>query len=378
MHLTPVDFNNRRDMRSFLNLPFEIYRGIPQWVPPFQSGERARFNRDKYPFYKHSEAAFFLVKDEAGRALGRIAVLEHRPHNAYRQKRDALLYLYEAVDDDTVARLLFEAAAGWAASRGLDRLVGPKGFRTGDGLGLLIEGFERRPALGVPYNPAYYVRQWEEIGGFEKVVDYLSAYISRATYQFPERLARIVERVKERSGFSVARFGSKRALRAMAEQVKQAYNSAFVDVWAYTPIPDEELDALVSDLLLIADPKLMKLIIKDGELAGFLFCYPDVSAAIQRIKGRLWPLGWIDLLIERGRTEWVNINGAAILPAYQGRGANAMLYDEIRASTLSEPRYRHADIVQIQETNAKMLADMEALGVRVYKRHRVYHKTLGG
>jgi GNAT superfamily N-acetyltransferase len=367
----------RRDVRDFLHLPFTLYRDVPQWVPPLLPGERARFRPD-YAFYRHSEAAFFLVRDEGGRAVGRLAVLEHRPHNAFRGKRDALLYLYEAVDDERVARALFEAAEGWARARGLTRLVGPKGFMTGDGLGLLVEGFAHRPALGIPYNPPCYVRQWEEVGGMVKEIDYLSAYAAVEGFVYPERIGRIAGRIRERRGFSVPTFTSKAELRAYVEPLKDAYNSAFVKLWSYTPIPEGELDAIIARLFTIADPRLMKVILKDGEVAGFQFAYPDLSVAFQRIKGHLWPFGWLALLRERRRTDWLNVNGNAILPKYQGGGANAVLYDEMLHILMGHPQFKHVDIVQVQETNTRMLADLKALlPLDVYKRHRVYSKVLG-
>jgi hypothetical protein len=375
MRLTRLRLDDRRAVRAFLDLPFRIYADIPQWVPPLRPGERARFSPD-YAFYRHSEAAFFLVSDDGGRAIGRIAVLEHRPHNAYRDHHDALLYLYEAVDDDEVARLLFDAAAGWAAGRGLDRLLGPKGFLTGEGHGLLIEGFEHRPAIGIPYNPPYYVRQWEEVGGMVKVLDYLSARTDREEVTYPERIRRIADRVRERRGFHVPAFRTKREIRAYADTIQRAYNRAFAKLWAYTPIPDEELQAVVDRLMFIADPPLMKLIFKGDELVGFQFAFPDISAAIQRTRGRLWPFGWIALLREKRRTNWLNVNGNAILPEYQGSGANAVLYDEM-LKTLLEARYRYADLVQVQEDNAAMLADLDALvPFEIHKRHRVYERRL--
>jgi GNAT superfamily N-acetyltransferase len=375
MHLIHVERGDRRSVRAFLRLPFDIYRDIPQWVPPLMPGERARFRPD-FAFYQHSDAAFFLVRDDAGQPVGRIAVLEHRPHNEYRNNRDALLYLYEAADDPQIAQMLFEAAEAWARDRGLTRLVGPKGFMAGDGLGLLVEGFEHRPAIGIPYNPPYYPQQWEEIGGMEKVVDYLSAFVDRSTFSIPERVRRIAQKIRQRRDFRVPTFRTTADLRAHAEKLKRAYNSAFPAVWSFTPIPDEDLDAIVDRLLLIADPPLMKLIFKGEDIIGFQFAYPDISAAIQRANGRIWPFGWLLMLLEKRRTEWINVNGNAVLPAYQGTGANAVLYDEM-ISTLLNSRYRCADLTQVQETNSPMLSDLAAIvPVNVYKRHRVYGRDL--
>lgn len=378
MQLIRVQLTNRRDVRDFLNLPFSIYRDIPQWVPPLMPGERKRFKPD-YAFYKHSEAAFFLVRGETGQPVGRMAALEHRPHNAYRGHKDALLYLYEAVDDDKVAAMLFEAAENWARQRGLDTLVGPKGFLTGDGLGLLVKGFDHHPALGIPYNPAYYPRQWGEIGGMNKERDYISVLVERGTFTYPERIRRLADKIRERGSFSVPVFKNKAELAAYAPILREAYNDAFAPVWAYTPIPEEELQQVLDDLMLIAEPRLMKLIFKDEELAGFQFAYPDISAAIRRTGGRVWPFGWLALLLEKRRTTWLNVNGNAILPKFQGIGANVLLYDEMIRTLLDNEQFIYADLVQVEESNKRMLADLAALtGNEPHKIHRVYKRRLDG
>jgi GNAT superfamily N-acetyltransferase len=375
MHIIEVNPRNRRDVKDFLKLPFHIYKDIPQWVPPLMPGERARFKPD-FAFYTYSEAAFFLVRDDGGQAIGRVAVLEHRPHNDYRHNKDALLYLYESINDDEVARLLFKTAEDWARSRGLNRLVGPKGFLSGDGLGLLVKGFEHRPAIGIPYNPAYYSRQWVDIGGMEKELDYVSAWIDREKFVKPERIMRIAAKVKERSGFHVPTFRNKAQMRPYAEKIRQVYNEAFSSVWAYTPIPAEELEAITDKLFQIADPPLMKVLLKDGKVAGLTFCYPDISEGIQKIKGEIWPFGWMVLLAEKRRTKWLNANGNAVLPEYQGLGANAVLYAEL-VDTLLNKDYQGADVVQIQENNTRMLADLQQMaGAEVHKVHRVYKKHL--
>lgn len=375
MQIAEVSPRNHRDVKDFLKLPFFIYKDIPQWVPPLMPGERARF-KSGYAFYTHSEAVFFLVRDDTGQAMGRIAVMEHRPHNNYRGNKDALLYLYESIDDDEVARLLFKAAEDWARARGLNRLVGPKGFLSGDGLGLLIEGFEHLPAIGIPYNPTYYPRQWVEIGGMEKEVDYVSARLEVKNFIKAERIMRIAAKVKEQRGFEVPVFRTKAQMRPYAEKIRQVYNQAFSTVWAYTPIPAEELETLTNNLFQIADPPLIKVLLKNGKVAGLTFCYPDISEGIQKIKGELWPFGWMVLLVEKRRTKWLNVSGNAVLPKYQGLGANAVLYAELLNTLLSKD-YLGGDLVQIQENNTPMIADLQQMtGAEIYKVHRVYKRHL--
>ncbi len=377
MNVIELDRRDRAGVWRWLRLPFEVYRDIPQWVPPIQQGERARF-KDDYPFYQHSEAAFFMA-EEGGRVVGRLAVMDHRKFNEYKGTRDALLYLYEAFADDAIAAALFEAAERWAGERGLERLVGPKGFLTAEGLGLLVDGFEHHPALGIPYNPAYYVRHWEDVGGMKKEIDYFSAYGEREGFEYPERVQRLAEKIEKRRGFHVPEFKTRKELLQHAQSLVETYNTAFgkADIWAFTPIPPAELEEVVNRLMLIGEPRLMKLIFKDDQVAGFTFSFPDISNSLRRWKGELHPLALLDILIERQRTPWLNVNGNGIHPDYQGLGANAMLYNALLKSLVDNEQFKYVDMVQMQENNLRMLSDVsEILPLTVYKTHRIYHKTL--
>jgi hypothetical protein len=127
--------------------------------------------------------------------------------------------------------------------------------------------------------------------------------------------------------------------------------------------------------MLVAEPKLIKIITHGDDVVGFLFAFHDVSAALQRIKGRLFPFGIIDLLLEMRRTKWVAINGAGILPEFQGRGGNALLYSEME-KTIREFNFDHADLTQVAETAVQMRSDLENLGGKLYKTHRVYGRSV--
>ncbi|MCS7039521.1 MAG: hypothetical protein RMN24_09720 [Anaerolineae bacterium] len=368
-----LDTSRRRDVRAWIELPYRLYAGDPLWVPQMVDEAKMQLDRRRNPFFRHSEAVFFLAEQD-GRAVGRLAVLENRLYNARTGARRAFFTHFETVEDIAVATALFEAAFEWCRRRQLDTLVGPKGFLTADGMGLLIEGFHRRPAIGIPYNPPFYHDFIQRLG-FERETDFLSGYLS-ADHPVPERLERIAERVKQRYGFRIERYRRKRELRRLVPLVVATYNEAFTENWEYVPITPEEAKVIADRLLTIIQPDLVKLVWKDDRLVGFLLCYPDISAAIQRTGGRLWPFGWFHLLREFGRTEWVNINGAGILPAYRGRGVDALLFVEL-ARTIKGSRYKHAIVVQIDEGNSKMQLEMAALGVGFDTRHRIFRRAVG-
>ncbi len=133
---------------------------------------------------------------------------------------------------------------------------------------------------------------------------------------------------------------------------------------------------MANQLIWLADPKLVKLVMKGDKAVGFLLAYPDISPALQKTRGRLFPFGWLTLLLELRRTDWININGAALLPEYRGSGGTAILYSEMFKSVTENPRYRHVDIVQVGMENENMQRELENFGIDFYKMHRLYKKSL--
>ncbi len=369
-----IDTRNRAHVERFVRLPYRLYASHPCWVPPPLGDARLLLNRDKHPYYTHSDADFFIVSRD-GRAVGRIAALENRAYNRYHNTRQAQFYCFDAEDDAEAARLLFETVFEWARRRGLNRVVGPKGFGPLDGYGVLVEGFEHRQLMTMMnYNYPYYPALVEG-AGFRKEVDFVSCYIDAQQFRLPERVHAIARRAAERSGLRVLRFTSKREAVKWAPRIAEAYNRAFVNNWEYYPLAWPEIKLVLDTVLLLADPRLIKIIAHGERAVGFLFAFPDVSAALQRAKGRLFPFAIVDVLIEMRRTKWVAFNGAGILPEYHGRGGNALLYSEME-QTLREFRFQHGDLTQVAETATQMRADLENLGGRPYKNHRVYARDV--
>lgn len=374
MHIYRLDPANRHDVHRYIEFPFRLYSESSLWVPPFVNDIRAQLDRRRHPFYQHSEAAFFLAL-EGDEVVGRIAVLDNARHNEYHGKRTAFFCHFDAVNDRGVSRALFDAAFDWARGRDLDLMWGPQGFLATDGKGLLVEGFEHRPAMGIPYNYSYYGELLED-AGFEKQLDFISCYVDRQMTVLPSRFFEVVEKVKRRRGFRSVRFRTKAELRAMIPQVMAVYNASFVEVQGYVPVTGLEAKTIGERILSTADPTLIAFLMKGDELAGFVLAYPDISAAVQRCRGRMWPTGWYHLLREFKRTRWLNFNGVAILEPYRGLGGNALLYAELYQTLLGRPQYQYADLVQVQETNVRMIQELEAVEVRPYKKHRIYRCSL--
>ncbi len=373
MKIIKIDLSDHYRMQQFIDLPFRIYQGFHQWVPPLETEREMIFDQRKNPYYKHSTAAFFLALTNDGSPIGRLAVLNNRNYNAFNQTLEAFFCLFECFHDLNAVRALFNSGFEWAREQGLKSMVGPKGFTALDGLGLLVKGFEHRPAFGITYNLAYYPILIESVG-FELQSDIISGYLSPHT-SFPEKIHEVSKLVQQRRGLKIINFSNKRELRKMVPKIMDMYNDMVQGTSGNMPLTADEVNMIAKQLIWFANPHLIKIIEKDDRFVGFLFAYPDISAAIQATYGQVYPFGWFQLYREMRRTNWVNINGTGIIEQYQGLGGTAILFSEMYKSIL-DGGFEHAELVQIGVDNEKMQRELGELGIDFYKTHRIYHRAL--
>jgi hypothetical protein len=373
--IQPVNLDDRAQVKQFVAFPHRLYANCPQWVPPLNVDAYTQLDPQKHPFYEHSDAAFWLALKD-GRIVGRIAALENKPYNAYHNTKTAAFYFFDSENDPQIAAGLFGAAEDWARVRGLNRVIGPKGLGPLDGYGVLVFGFEHRQTMTMlNYNFDYYPALIEGVG-YEKEVDFVSCYLPADQFKIPERVERIANKALARGGLQVKRFANKKDLLAWAARIGKAYNEAFVQNWEYYPLTQREIDFVVENIMTIADHRLIKIITHGELVVGFLFAFPDVSAALQRARGNLNPISLLDLLIDMKRTSAVSVNGMGILPQFQGHGGNAILYLEMGKTLLEFGQFAHVEMTQVSETAEQMRADLKNLNGIEYKNHRVYGKDL--
>ena len=375
MKIRRIDLGASGDVKKFILFPFSLYKNSKQWVPPLISGEEHKLNPKKHPYYMHSTADFYLLEDQRGSAIGRIGLLHNTRFNQYRRENSGLFGFFDVIEDQRAANILFETAVDWGTKKGFDKLVGPKSLNPTDFGGVLAKGYEHSAALNIRYNYPYYIDFFES-AGFEKQRDALSGYIHIPSVEIPIRVEKIAQRVMERRGYYIKEFKTKADMRAMVDQAQVILHESFHHGDGYVKMTDEEFALAADDLISIADPNLIKVVMKDDQIIGYLFAYHDISAGLQRARGRLFPFGWIHLLIEQKRTKWVNVNGVGVLPEYQGLGGNAVMYKAMADTLLSKFKFEHAETIFIGEENYRSFSDNLTMGVTWYKRHRLYQKEI--
>jgi len=358
-------------VRAFIDLPKRLYADDPLWVPWLDVDMRAILER-RHPFFLSGEAEFFLASDGGGVPVGRIMVLDIPAYRTEHGTDQAFFYFFDFFSVEAAGALV-ETAVAWARDRGRTILEGPFLFGGATGSGLLVEGFDSPPPMTMMlYNRPSAVEDYAALG-FVKHYDLFSARIDPATFVLPERVARAAELVRKRSGLRVLRFRSKRGLLRRADEIAELYNATIGDHPEDYPLSREELERVKKDLMFIARPDLVKILADGASVVGFLFAFPDLSPALRACRGRLGPIAMLRLLSGIRRPSRVLVNGMGIRADYRSRGGNALLYAELAATALGCGA-REAELVQVADSTALMLADLETLGARVSKRYRVFRK----
>jgi GNAT superfamily N-acetyltransferase len=365
----------RRELTSFIKLPFRLHKGTP-WVPPLISERRMFLNREKNPYFEHAEAELFLAWRD-GEPVGRISAQVDRRWDQFQGGSDGQFGFIEAEDDPAVFDALLETVESWVHSRGRERLIGPMDFTTNDECGLLIDGFDKRPMILEPWHPPYY-QQRVEGRGYEKKMDLLMWYLRmgelKEGLKFHPAIHEAAAKMESEHGITVRNM-RKGDLEAEIGRFMEVYNSAWETNWGFVPVTEEEVHFQADNLKQILDERWTFIAERGDEVIGAALTLPDINQVMPKLNGRLLPLGWLKFLLGKRKIDEVRVFALGVKPEYQHTGVAASFY--IKHIEATDPDGVMAgDEGWILETNEPMNRAMEGMGGKVVKRYRLYEKGL--
>ena len=360
----------RRDLAGFVALPYTLHARDPHWTPPLRRDVRALLDPARNPFWEHGSRALFLAR-AGGRVVGRVAAIDDRLHIETHGDGAGFFGFFESVDDPATAAALLDAAAAWLRARQRRAMRGPVSPSLNDEAGLLVEGFDTPSVIMMPHNPPYY-RALLEAASLVKAKD-LVAFQNTHT-RLPERLVAATEIVGRRYGVSCRRIDMKRFADEVA-LVKRLFNSAWERNWGHVPLTDREIDHLAAQLKPIVVPELVVFAERGGEAIGFAAAVPDFNVALRANRsGRLFP-GILRVLWASRRITRIRVLLLGVLPAWQGKGVDALLYRRIWEDGRKKG-YDWAEGGWVLEDNHAMVNGLERMGFAPYKTYRVYERPL--
>ncbi len=361
-----------RELDRFIRMPWELYRGDANWVPPLVSAERKTLDRGRNPFWKHAEAEHFLARRD-GRIVGRISAIVNHAHNELHKESCGWFGWFECENDPTPARALFGAAEEWLKGRGMTRVRGPANPSTNDPVGMLIEGFKWAPFVLMNYNPPHYPTLVEGCG-YAKAVDLL-AYGLLANELVRDKIDRVAATIEARAKVQIrcidfSRFEDE--LRILME----IYNDAWEKNWGFVPMTADEIRFTAADLKSIALPELAFFAYYNGEPIGFAFALPDINHMLKRCNGSLFPFGWFYFLrFNLRKIPTFRLVALGVKREFHSLGIGTLFYQKYMADGL-KLGYKAAELSWVLENNDQMNRPLIQMGAKVYKKYRIYEKQL--
>jgi ribosomal protein S18 acetylase RimI-like enzyme len=355
---------SRKDLADFIELPYRLYRKDPNWIPPLRSDQWNQFDPKRNPMLDHCEYTLFLLKD-GPQTVGRMSAFIDRLALDWWKEPIGLFGSYECIAEPSASRLLLGAAQEWLAARAMKAMRGPWSFASQE-WGLVLEGFSPPPVIMAPYNPPFYNNQ---------LTDLLVYYVDSAEgYQIPERYLRLTDQVQKRYHVTVRSMDMRNLDEEVATFVRLA-NQSIADNWGFYPVTEDEGKALARDMKQIVNPKLL-LFAEDarGEAIGFAMALPDINVLLKGLNGRLFPLGWLKLLLGLPRLHQYRMWALGVVPEYQSKAVDALMYRKLY-ETLNPGPVR-LEVNYVLEDNYRMNNAIKNLGVKNLRRYRVYQKAI--
>jgi hypothetical protein len=362
---------NARQRREFVMLPYRFYRGDPNWVPPLVVDEKKFILPRHNPFLKYNRVELFLCRRN-GESIGRIAAVLNRDHQRYHGDRCGFFGMFECPDDPDAAERLLGAAAAWLREQGCDTLRGPASFSLNGVAGLLIDGFDRPPAVLMAYNPPYY-RELLETLGFRQVMKFFAYEVSRETIRFPRAVGRLEERLRGQ-GFTFRPFDLANAERDMGHVI-DLFNRAWAGNWGFVPTTlAEGLDDL-KKMRPVIKPDLILFAEKEGRPVGFSLSLPDINQALRPLNGRLFPIGWLRLLRNLKRIDAIRVTLMGVLREHRHLGIDLVFYKRTAENAYRLGIYK-AEMSWILENNEPMNRVLRHINARITKSYAIYEKPI--
>lgn len=368
-NVTVLEVSTRSQQKEFLEFPWKLYRGDPNWVPPLRLNQKEMVGYRRHPFYAQNEVQTFLAY-RGGEVCGRIAAIVNHGHIERYSEQLGFFGFFESIDDQEVADRLLGAVKQWLAQRDIAAIRGPTNPSLNYELGLLVEGFDSPPTFMMTYNPPYYARLLTNCG-FAKVQD-LYAYWGHVDMlpAIHEKLDPISQQIVERYNIRLRHLDRNR-FQEDVEAFLDIYNRSLVSTWGFVPMSAAEVRHMAKGLRYLIVPELALGAEIDGRLVGAVFGLPDYNPRIKRIDGRLFPFGFVRLLRNKRAIKRIRLISTNVLPEYQRMGVGMVLLGGLVPLTM-EWGIEEAEFSWVLESNYLSRGSLEKGGAELSKTYRLY------
>lgn len=363
--------STRKDLEEFIKFPITLYAGNGQFVPEMANDVRDSFNPDKNHGLSFTEVQAFVAERD-GKVVGRIAgIINSRANKKWNSSVVRFGYI-DFIDDLEVSKALLDTVVEWGRERGMTEIQGPLGITDFDKEGMLVEDFDRMGSMIDIYNYPYYPKHMEA-HGYSKITDWVQIRVEIPS-EVPQRYARVAKLSSEMYGLKVRKVTLQEAYNGEGRRVFDLMNQAYAPLFGYSSFTPNQVDYFLKIYLPVADMELIPLVENDkGELVAAAVTMASMSKALQKSKGKLFPVGWWHMFkaLKLKHEDTVNMMLIAVRPDMQGLGVNALIFNDL-IPVYNKKGYKYAETGPQLEDNVKELSQWKPLNPEILKRRRCY------
>lgn len=376
MSVTIKVVENRRELKTFVQFPLDLYKDCPYYVPGITMDEMNTLDPRKNPMGKYSDSRMFLAYKD-GKVAGRVIAIINHIANASWNHAEVRFGWMDFIDDMEVSRALIEAVIAFGKEKGMTQISGPLGFTDFDSEGCVVEGFDDISSFALRFNYPYYAKHFEALG-MTKANDWLE-YRIFVPDAVPDKVVRMAKLVQERYGLHIRKITRKDVRKEnYGRKVFDLINLAYKDLFDFTVLPPDVIDSYVELYMGLLDLKFVTLVENaEGKLVGCSLTMPSIARAVQKSWGSFFPLGWWYLLKSMfiRYEEALELLLIAVDPEYQGRGVHAMLFAEI-IPNLIKGGFKYGESNAEMEDNAAVQNLWNLYRKEFKRRRRVFTKEI--
>ena len=365
-----------RDIEDFIRAAHVVFADDPQWVAPLHMMISEQLTPKKNPLFEHAEAALFTAWKD-GQLAGRVSASIDQEHLKRYDDATGFFGFFDTTDDPEVARKLIDAAEAWLKTRGMRRMRGPLSMSINEEVGLLVQGFDYPPMLMMAHSRAYQ-GALAEACGLQKAKDLLAwRYV---VGDLPPRVQRALDQAKELPEVRL-RTADMKNLDAEIKAVLEIQDDAWRDNWGHVSATPNEGRAVAEALKLVLKEELAIIAEIDGEAAGMCWAVPNLNEAIRDLDGKLFPVGWAKLLWRmKARTPKT---ARLIMLGLKKQHRHVKRYGSLALAMVAQMALNGREIgiewgelSWTLEDNAPVNVMIKTMHGEVYKRYRIYEKSL--
>lgn len=376
MALEIKEITTRKELKQFIEFTNTLYRESEYYCPPLFFDEVNCFDKEKNPALEVCDYKLWMAFRD-GKAVGRIAGIVNYKANEKWGYKNARFGWFDFIDDLEVSKALLDTVAAWGKEKGMTAINGPVGFTDFDHQGLLLEGYDYLAPMASLYNFPYYVKHFDAYG-LTKDADWIEIQVYPPTC-CPERLNRIAEIVKERSHVRVDKVKNARELvRKYGIEYMDVIDIAYQKLYNFQPMTIKQKNYYKDMYFPILNFDFVTLVVNDkDEVVGVGVGMPDISEALRKCGGHLFPFGWYHVLkaLKAKQMDAFNFLLIAVRPDYQDKGINALFFQD-QIPYINKYKIKRLETTAILETNTKNIANFTQFDHKMHKHRRAYIKQI--